>query len=232
VAAILDTAPRERILRAALTLLEAGGVEAVSTRAVSAAADVQPPTIYRQFGDMNGLLDAVARAGFTAYLESKATRSRISDPIQELIDGWNLHVEFGLTHPHLYALMYAARKTVTTSPAALEGVAMLRTLLQRVAEAGRLAVSIERAAAMIHGAALGVTLSLLSASVRDGKLSALMLSAVLSAILTPQPETGSASSAPRAAAHAVALAALLPDLGTQFSEAEQRLFREWLHRLM
>src|SRR4051794_36006940 len=52
--------PRDRILQAAARLLAEGGREAVSTRAVSRAAGVQAPTIYRQFGDMQGLLDAVA----------------------------------------------------------------------------------------------------------------------------------------------------------------------------
>jgi AcrR family transcriptional regulator len=41
----------EKVLEAAARLLSSGGVDAVSTRAVAAAAGVQPPTIYRQFGD-------------------------------------------------------------------------------------------------------------------------------------------------------------------------------------
>ena len=52
---------RARILRAATELLATGGRDAVTTRAVSAAAGVQPPTIYRHFGDMQGLFEAVAR---------------------------------------------------------------------------------------------------------------------------------------------------------------------------
>ena len=53
----VSSPPRERIVQAALALLESGGVDAVSTRAVSAAAGVQVPTLYRQFGDMQGLLE-------------------------------------------------------------------------------------------------------------------------------------------------------------------------------
>ncbi len=49
-----DMNPRDRILQAAARLLAEGGREAVSTRAVSSAAGVQAPTIYRQFGDMQG----------------------------------------------------------------------------------------------------------------------------------------------------------------------------------
>ena len=59
---------RARIVAAAAGLLTKGGREAVSTRAVSAAAGVQAPTIYRLFGDKQGLLEAVASHGFTTYL--------------------------------------------------------------------------------------------------------------------------------------------------------------------
>ncbi|MDB5046078.1 MAG: regulatory protein TetR, partial [Deinococcus sp.] len=140
--------PRDRLLSAALALLEEGGVEAVSTRAVSAAADVQAPTIYRQFGDMQGLLNAVATTGFTAYLDAKVARTRLADPVEELREGWNLHVEFGLTHPHLYTLMYGTPQPDALSPAALEAAGLLRRLMQRVAEEGRLAISVDRAAAL------------------------------------------------------------------------------------
>jgi len=46
---------RARIVRAATELLATGGRNAVTTRAVSAAAGVQAPTIYRHFGDMQSL---------------------------------------------------------------------------------------------------------------------------------------------------------------------------------
>lgn len=233
--AVAPPPPQERILQAALTLLETGGVEAVSTRSVSAAADVQPPTIYRQFGDMQGLLNEVASAGFTAYLRAKAARVSMSDPVEELREGWNLHVEFGLTHPHLYTLMYGTPRPGEKSPAALKAAAMLRALVQRVAEAGQLAVRVDRAAATIHAAGMGTTLSLLGTQVRDNGLSDLMREAVLKTVLTPEVdmETDVTSSArQQAAAHAVALAALLPDLAAPFSEAEQPLLVEWLGRLM
>lgn len=224
--------PRERIIQAALTLLETEGVEAVSTRAVSAAADVQPPTIYRQFGDMQGLLREVASVGFSAHLESKVKRTRLDDPVKELREGWHMHLEFGLTHPHLYKLMYGTLADTSNSASALDGFAMLRNLLKRVAEAGRLAVSVERAAAMFHGAALGTSLSLLNSQVKDSKLSDSMLEAVLSAILTSKSKPVNASSQSQATTHAVSLVALLPDLESRFSQAERGLLIEWLNRLM
>ena len=236
---VLLPAPRERILQAALALLESGGVEAVSTRAVSAAAGVQPPTIYRQFGDMQGLLNAVASVGFTAYLRTKTAQAPLSDPVEELREGWRTYVGFGLAHPHLYTLMYASSQTSMEAPAALEAAAVLRALMRRVAEAGRLAVSVERAAIMIHAAALGTALSLLgdrtgdSDSSGDGELSEQMLEAVLNTVLVPSAGTaGVPVQQSQAAAHAVSLAALLPGLQARFSEAEHALLLDWLRRLM
>jgi AcrR family transcriptional regulator len=93
-------------VQAAARLLAEGGREAVSTRAVAAAAGVQAPTIYRQFGDMRGLLDEVASYGFSTYLRDKTRRERAEDPVEDLRQGWDLHVEFGVANPALYKLMY------------------------------------------------------------------------------------------------------------------------------
>ena len=79
---------RERIIAAAIALLSEGGREAVSTRSVSAAAGVQAPTIYRLFGDKQGLLDAVAAHGFAAYLSSKVAHKPGADPVEDLRTGW------------------------------------------------------------------------------------------------------------------------------------------------
>jgi AcrR family transcriptional regulator len=236
----LNTAvsPRERILQAALRLLERGGVEAVSTRAVSAAAEVQPPTIYRQFGDMQGLLSAVASAGMEAYLVSKVARPPVTDPVEELRESWNRHIAFGLAHPHLYTLMYSLPRSAKPSPALEQAAALLRARVQRVAEAGRLAVSVDRAVALIGAAGEGVARRQLGAEPSgaaqelDRTLPDLMHEAVLAAILVPDPASPGGAVRQRAAAHAVALVALLPQLPTAFSEAEQTLLVEWLQRLM
>jgi len=90
-------ATRERIVETAAELLARGGREAVTTRAVATAAGVQPPTIYRLFGDKVGLLDAVTEHGFRAYLADKGVAS--ADPVADLRSGWDLHVGFGLANP-------------------------------------------------------------------------------------------------------------------------------------
>lgn len=59
----------------------------MSTRAVSARADVQPQTIYRQFGDMASLLSAVVAEGFDLYLASRSSRVPEPDAIDDLRAG-------------------------------------------------------------------------------------------------------------------------------------------------
>src|ERR1700755_1546493 len=91
----------EQPLRAAAELMRTGGVDAVSTTAIAAAAGVAPPAIHRQFGDDNSLLDAVTRFVFDEYLAEKRRLSAASaDPLQDLRRLWDLHVDFGLTNPH------------------------------------------------------------------------------------------------------------------------------------
>ena len=62
---------RAQLVAVAAHLLATHGPDAVTTRAVALAAGVQAPTIYRLFGDKNGLLGAVAEHGFASYLARK-----------------------------------------------------------------------------------------------------------------------------------------------------------------
>jgi AcrR family transcriptional regulator len=225
---------RDRIVRAAAGLLAKGGREAVSTRAVAAAAGVQAPTIYRQLGDMRGLLDEVASHGFSAYLREKTMRERAEDPVEDLRRGWDLHVGFGLANPAFYALMYGDPKPGTEPTAAKEAAEILRGLVRRVAEAGRLRVGVERAARMIHAASSGVVLSLIATEEedRDPALSEATREAILAAVTTDEPgkEATEADGRSRAVSRAVALKAVLPET-TELTPGERALLTEWLDRI-
>src|SRR6478609_2777423 len=210
---------RARILRAATELLATGGRAAVTTRAVSAAAGVQPPTIYRHFGDMQGLFEAVARYTLATYAREKASRSLTNDPIEDLRRAWDLHIAFSLAHPDVFALLYSAPSVAAYRPVIHEGVALLQGLVARIAEAGRLRVDVAHATNLIHAAGTGVTLTLAAAppDERDPQLSETMREAILAAITVPDSteasngDTGAARAAERVAVHAVALQALLTD---------------------
>jgi AcrR family transcriptional regulator len=226
---VVVTTPRQRILDAAARLLATGGREAVSTRAVSAEAGVQAQTIYRQFGDMAGLLGAVADETWARYLARKRAGARHADPVADLIAGWDLHVEFGLANPALYKLIYGDPRPGDPSAVGGEGHEMLTGILRRVAAAGRLRVPVETAAPMVHAASVGVTLALIAAQ-SDGTLDAHaglshhLRDAVLAAVLTGPEADGVA---PRA----LALKAALPAVADRFSAAERVLMTEWLDRI-
>ena len=221
-------------MRAAADLLVDGGREAVTTRAVAAGAGVQAPTIYRQFGDMRGLLDEVASYGFSTYLRDKTMREREEDPVEDLRRGWDLHVEFGLANPTFYTLMYGDPTSGTESTAAVEAATILRDLVRRVAEAGRLRVSVERAANMIHAAGCGVTLTLIGAKPadRDPALSETTREAILAAVTSDEPDDWKEQNdRDRVANRAVALKAVLPEAENDLSSGEKILLSEWLDRL-
>jgi AcrR family transcriptional regulator len=220
---------RERIIEAAARLLGEGGPDSVSTRAVSAAAGVQPPAIYRLFGDKQGLLDAVAAHGFNSYLASKTAFEPSDDPVEDLRAGWDLHIGLGLANPALYTLMYGQPRPGTApSPAAFAAFEILAKHIRRIAEAGRLRVPEYRAAALVHAAGCGTTLTLIAtpADHRDPQLSPAAREAVIAAITTDAPATP----APGPAAAAITLRATLPQTDA-LTPAERGLMQEWLARI-
>jgi AcrR family transcriptional regulator len=127
---------RDRIVEAAAALLAHGGRDAVSTRAVSAAAGVQAPAIYRLFGDKQGLLDAAALHGFQDYLRSKQDNPATDDPVADLRRGWDLHIGFGLAHPALYSLVFGDPRSDGESPAARQAGRILARMIRRIADTG------------------------------------------------------------------------------------------------
>ena len=225
-------AHRARILKAALNLLSKHGRDAVTTRSVAEAAKVQPPVLYRLFGDKDGLLNAVAAYGFASYLAKKRPPAIHDDPVEALRVGWDIHVEFGLANPELYLLMYAQARPEARSQAAERAHSMLSEHMQRVAVSGRLRISVERACALYHAAAVGVVLTLLSRTPadRDLSLSSATRDQALSGISTQTPTV----SRSKVSTTSIALHALLLQRGEGlrgFSEAERLLLLEWLRRL-
>jgi AcrR family transcriptional regulator len=218
---------RRRIIDAATRLLYDQGREAVTTRAVSAAAGVQSPTLYRLFTDMNGLLEAVAADGFARYLASKHAQGLSADPLQDLRRGWDLHVEFGLQNPAHYVLMYGRAAPGRRNPAAEQGLQRLRMLIERIAAAGRLVVGVDTAIGMMHAACVGITMNLIETppGERDPALADRLREAVLAAITTT-----AADSPPVVAQRAVALKAVLDDAADLYSPGERALVNELLDR--
>ncbi|MCX5387395.1 TetR/AcrR family transcriptional regulator [Streptomyces sp. NBC_00083] len=224
--------PRRRIVEAAVELLEKGGPEAVSTRAVAAAAGMQPPAIYRLFGDKEGLLEAVAEHGYAQFLETKRAQfdPASQDPVEELRQGWGMVVEFGVTRPELFAVMNraAARGQDAAHRAGLE---ILYRRVRRLAAGGWLRVDEELAAQIIQATGQGAVLTwhATPAERRDPALLTVLRESMVAAVTRAEPAVPAAESAPAAAARA--LRAALPDEADVLSGAELCLLREWLTRL-
>ncbi|MFK0170556.1 TetR/AcrR family transcriptional regulator [Streptomyces sp. NPDC090306] len=224
--------PRRRIVEAAVELLENGGPDAVSTRAVAAAAGMQPPAIYRLFGDKDGLLEAVAEHGYAQFLERK--RAQLDpdpqDPVEELRRGWDMVVEFGISRPELFAVMNRAGGRGTDA-AHRAGLEILHGRVRRLAAEGWLRGDEELAAQIIQATGQGAVITWHStpADRRDPELLTVLRESMIAAVTRAEPVVTASESGPSAAARA--LRAALPDEAGVLSDAEQRLLREWLTRL-
>lgn len=220
---------RERIVAVAADLLARGGREAVTTRAVTAAAGVQAPTLYRLFGDKAGLLDAVAEHGFAAYLAGKIPPDPRADPVDTLRAGWDLHVGFGLANPAVYALMYGEPRPGVAPPAAEASFRVLREHVRHIAEAGRLRIGEEQAVQLVHASGSGTVFALLALEPdrRDPALSTMAREACIAAVTTDEPTLD----VPGPVGAAVALRAVLPEV-TVLSAAERGVLTEWLDRIV
>jgi AcrR family transcriptional regulator len=217
---------RENIVEVAARLLREQGAAAVTTRGVAEAAGVQAPTIYRLFGDKDGLLDAVAEHVLAVYVAEKAVAADSGDPVAVLRAAWHTHVGFGLANAALFSLI-ADPARGSRSPAAAAGMEVLRHRVRRLATTGRLRVTERRAVDLFQAAGTGTVFTLLSMAPedRDPGLADAMYDAVMQAILTDAPALPEEG----ATAAAVAFRTLVPDLAT-LSEAERALLSEWLDR--
>lgn len=222
---------RARIVEVAAQRLRQDGPGSVTTRGVADAAGVQAPTIYRLFGDKDGLLEAVAEHMMATYADAKAESVDLAaavgvDPIEDLRAAWTLQIEFGLTNPAVFRLLSDPDR-VARSAAAATGRRVLETRVHRIAALGRLRVDEARAVDLIQAAGIGTIQTLLAAPPdrRDPDLADAMLDAVLSRILLGAAEAVD----PTPVAIAVAFRALAPRLDA-LTGRERELLLEWTDR--
>jgi AcrR family transcriptional regulator len=221
---------RVRMLEAAESLLNASPDRDISTRAVCDAVGVGAPTLYRQFGDKNGLLSAVVDYGFDRYLSMKRAAKPSADPVADLLSGWDSHVTFALAHPAVYRLMFSP-SFEQVPKAAQEALGLLQDILERCAEAGRLQIAPASAAQTIMSASVGVALSLVTQpeTYTDPEMPRRVRDAVFGALLVDPPTTDGDTSLATAAVQLATKLKTAP-AGT-LTAAETGLLKEWLDRL-
>jgi AcrR family transcriptional regulator len=103
----MSMSTKEKIVAAAAGLLDAGGQEAVTLRAVAEKVGISHNAPYRHFADRNALLAGVAihdfhtlKAAFDARLKSKSGAAAVRGLAQDFI-------AYALRHPARYRLLFS-----------------------------------------------------------------------------------------------------------------------------
>jgi AcrR family transcriptional regulator len=106
---------RAEILAAAERLLiDSGDEAAVSIRAVAHAVGVTPPSIYLHFPDRNELIFAVCEEQFRHLDEAMETAViGESDPWMRIERRGVAYVDFGLSNPEHYRILFTSRPDLT-----------------------------------------------------------------------------------------------------------------------
>src|SRR3569833_1615091 len=194
---------RARIVEVTAGLLTGSPTGQGPTRAVCDAAGVTPPPLYHHFGDKHGLLHAVVADGFERYLVRKKALPATGDVLADFRRGWDMHVEFGVTNPALYNVMYGQPLARQTVPAARSAHAELVSMMRDTEAPG------------------------------DHPLVTVVRDAVADAVIGPPRDNGTSPVAPQVADSAARLRAALPHgpIATLRS-SETALLHDWLDELI
>ena len=98
---------RDKMLSAAVDLLDEDGPDALQTRKVAGAAGTSTMAVYTHFGGLRGLIAEVAEEGlrqFDAALSIPAT----ADPVTDLFTIGAAYRRYALRRPHMYRLMFGS----------------------------------------------------------------------------------------------------------------------------
>lgn len=97
---------RDRILDAARAIFAAEGYDAVSMRRIAEQIEYSPAAIYSYFPDKESLFREICRNDFLSLLEQFKQASEIRDPIERLWLTGQAYIEFGVSHPSHYRMMF------------------------------------------------------------------------------------------------------------------------------
>jgi len=97
---------RAAILDAARELFVERGVEAVTMREIARRVDYSPTAIYLHFKDKEALLRELCDSDFLALAQELRAIGMIADPVERLRLLGLGYVQFAVTHPNHYRLMF------------------------------------------------------------------------------------------------------------------------------
>lgn len=100
----------DRILRAARTIFEAEGADAVSMRRVAESVGVTAMAIYRHFPNREALLKRISDDSFAEIAHHWESRSQNPDVLKRLIALQELYLDYALAHPYLFDHAFSVRR--------------------------------------------------------------------------------------------------------------------------
>jgi AcrR family transcriptional regulator len=128
---------REQLLDIAGQLLEDGGVDALTIRAVAANARVTPPAVYLHFASKTELVHATClRVWSSLFIELEAVSQGVPDPVTALHETCVAYITFGLRHPSQYRLVMDGEATEASRQNADACFRYFRDKVAACAEAG------------------------------------------------------------------------------------------------
>ena len=97
-----------RLILAATALLDSGGEDAVTLRAVGHAAGISHNAPYKHFKNRDALLAAVAAADFVLLAEAfRSARKKSAKPAAKLLRALQVVIDFSVEHPARYRLLFS-----------------------------------------------------------------------------------------------------------------------------
>ena len=101
---------RTRILDAARELFVKHGYEATTMRGIADRIEFTPTAIYHHFENKEALLQEICSIDFAQLAGTFQRIGRIADPIERIDRLGQAYVEFGLTNPMHYQLMFMMQR--------------------------------------------------------------------------------------------------------------------------
>ncbi|MDZ4725588.1 MAG: TetR/AcrR family transcriptional regulator [Leptospira sp.] len=99
---------KKALVEATIQLLKEDGYQSLSLRKISKLAGVSQAAPYRHYNDLESLIADVASEGFKLLTDqlSKIRRKAKSNPLLQFRESGLSYVEFALTNPDLFQIMY------------------------------------------------------------------------------------------------------------------------------
>jgi len=141
---------RDRLVAAALSVLEREGPAAIQARTLAGAIGTSTMAVYTHFGGMPKLIEAVLREGLARFAEHTRGVPHTDDPMADLIAGGLAYGEFAMQNPQLYRLLFgltdlgavhkfsADAATTWDLAEGLDALSVLVAAVERVIETGRI----------------------------------------------------------------------------------------------